>query len=259
MTWSQRRQLTYIGSLLFVVGLIVFLVIRNATNTVPTCYDGKRNGNEVGIDCGGACSFYCKDELGNPKVRWVRYFTAAPGIIHAVAHIEHSYPEAASQRVYYHFDIYDERNNIIKTQPGSTYIGPLGRTAIVETLIPIGNTVPAVARFVFDGSIVWEKIPSSFSQVVIKTDRYLLEPYEAGTRLTATLDNNSRFEFSDLDVVAVLYDKSDNAIAVSKSILRMLPAQTSTTVYFTWPTQLREQTARVEIMPRINPFTAREL
>lgn len=256
MNWAQRRQLTYVMSFLVVVGLVTFLIVRNATHVEPTCYDGKRNGDEVGVDCGGVCAFYCRDELADPKVRWYRFFDISQGLIHAIAYIEHASPAAAAQKADYEFRVYDEKNNILTTRAGSTYIGPMGRSAIVETLIPVGNTVPALVRFSFVGDIVWEKIPPAFAQVVIKTDRYLLESFDGGTRLTATLDNQSRISFEDMEVVAILYDKSDNAIAVSKSALERLPAQSSATAYFTWPTQLREKTARVEILPRINPFSA---
>lgn len=262
MTWAARRQLLYFFYLIVVVGIIAFLVIRNATHMEPTCYDGKRNGDEVGIDCGGACTFYCRDELQEPKLRWRRFFEVAPGLVHAVAYIEHSYPSAAAQTVPYTFYLYDEKNNLITARSGTTYLGPMGRSAIVETLIPVGNSVPSVARFEFSNPIPWEKISGSFSQAVIKTDRTLLESFatdasgSVGTRLTATLDNQSRISFEDIDVVAILYDKNDNAIAVSKSVLSSLKAQESATVYFTWPTRLDKDTVRVEVIPRINPFTS---
>lgn len=260
MNWAQRRQFLYFFSFVIVVGGVIFLIIRNATHVEPTCYDGKRNGDEVGVDCGGACAFYCKAELADPKVRWVRFFDIAPGLVHAVAYIEHTYPTAGARTAPYEFTLYDEKNNILTSRAGTTYLGPMGRSAIVETLIPVGNTVPAIARFAFlENGIVWEKIPVEFSQVVIKTDRYVLESFEGGTRLTASLDNQSKISFANVDVAAILYDKQDNAIAVSKALLKSLPGEGSTTMYFTWPTQLKEQTARVEITPRINPFSAREL
>lgn len=257
MNWAQRRQALYFFSFVIVVGGIVFLLIRNATRVEPTCYDGVRNGSEVGVDCGGSCAFYCKAELGDPKIRWVRFFAIAPDLVHAVAYIEHAYPTAAAQTADYVFTLYDEKNNILTSRTGTTYLGPMGRTAIVETLIPVGNTIPAIARFSFikDG-IVWEKVPIEFSQVVVKTDRYLLETFDGGTRLTATLDNQADITFSAIDVVAILYNKQDNAIAVSKALLKSLPAKGSATVYFTWPTALQSDTARVEIIPRLNPFTS---
>lgn len=256
MTWAQRRQMTYLSGFLLVVGLIAFLVIRNATHVEPTCYDGKRNGDEVGIDCGGSCQFYCPLELADPKVRWVRFFSAGEGLVHAVAYIEHAYASAAIDIAPFTFRLYDKNNNILTERSGSTYVGPMGRSAIVETLIPIGNTEPTIARFSFDGPLVWQKIPVEFSQIVVKTDRFLLEQFEGGTRLTATLDNQSEVTFSSIDVVAVLYDKSDNAIAVSKTVVRNLPGRASTTTYFTWAEALKDRVARVEVIPRINPFTA---
>ncbi len=259
MTWSQRRQFTYATGFFAVVALIAFLIIRHVTQIVPTCYDNKKNGDEVGVDCGGTCAFYCKDELTEPKVRWVRFFTVTPGIVHAVAYIEHSYPTAAARKMSYEFRLYDEKNNILTTRTGSTYLGPMGRSAIVETLIPVGNTVPATARFVFTGTIPWEKIPVSYSQVVIKTDRYVLEAFDGGTRLTANLDNQSRMSFENIDVVGILYDKNDNAIAVSKSLLSSIPAEGSATIYFTWPDSNLANAVRAEILPRINPFANQPL
>jgi hypothetical protein len=195
MTWAARRQLLYFFYVIAIIGIIAFIFIRRATHEQPTCFDGKRNGNEVGVDCGGTCTFYCKDELGEPKVRWYRFFEIAPGLVHAVAYIEHNYPVAAAKTAPYLFSLYDEKNNILTSRAGTTYIGPMGRSAIVETLIPVGNGVPAFVRFGFSGPIVWEKISPSFSQIVIKTDRTLLESFEGGTRLTATLDNQSRTAF----------------------------------------------------------------
>jgi len=255
MDWASRRKLLYLGSLLLIVGGVLSLLIWKYTRTEPTCYDGVQNAQEVGVDCGGGCAFYCKAELADPKVRWARFFPLSDNLVHAVASIEHAYPTAAARTAAYTFSFYDNRNNLLTEYHGTTYIGPMGRSAIVETLIPLGNIAPATVRFRFDGDIVWEKIPIDFSQIVIKTDRYTLEPFESGTRLTATLENQSDFGFKDIDVDAILYDSNDNTIAVSKALLPALPAAATTTVYFTWPMSLREKTARVEVIPRINPFS----
>jgi hypothetical protein len=108
----------------------------------------------------------------------------------------------------------------------------------------------------------WEKISPTFAQVVIKTDRNLLETYptglpgQMGTRLTATLENTSRYSFTNMDVVAILYNADDNAITASKAVLPSLRAEQSATMTFTWPFQLPEKAVRIEIVPRFNPFTA---
>ena len=259
MNWAERRKLLYLLVTFFVIGVVAALLINHYTSVPPTCFDGKRNGGESGADCGGSCTFYCVNELADPKVRWVRSFLVAPGVVHAIAYIEHSNPAAAAKKVPYEFKLYDEKNNILTSRAGTTYIGPFGRTAIVETLIPTGNIIPTTTRFGFTANVPWEKIPQGFAQVVIKTDKQLLEPFTGGTRLTVTLENQSRYAFANMDVVAILYDKEDNAIAISKSLVKVMPAQGSETVYFTWPAQYKERTFRVEVLPRFNPFESQAL
>lgn len=259
MDWATRRKLTYMTGIFLVLGTVAFFVVRSVTNVPPTCMDNKRNGDETGVDCGGICVRYCANELGVPKVRFVRTFEITPGIVHAVAYIEHSYPGAASRKVDYSFKLYDDRNTLITERTGTTFIGPMGRTAIVETIIPTKNITPAITRFSISEPVQWEKIPDIFSTVVIKTDRTRIESFDRGTRLTATLENNSRLNFTDLDVVAILYDADDNAITSSKALLKKLPGESAATVYFTWPFELTSTPSRIEVIPRYNPFTATSL
>jgi hypothetical protein len=157
----------------------------------------------------------------------------------------------------YLFKLYDEKNSLITERAGTTYLGPMGRTAIVEPLIPTGNSTVATTRFFFLPPIPWERSAPEFSQIVIKTDRTILENYAGGTRLTATLENQSRYEFNNIDVAAILYDDSDNAITASKTLLPHLDALGSQTVYFTWPAVIDTKSVRsIEVIPRPNPFTA---
>jgi hypothetical protein len=255
MTWSGRRKLTYFSLFIAVFIIVAASVVRHYTVKPATCFDGKRNGDETGIDCGGGCLSYCPNELSDPKIRWTRSFQIAPGVYTAVAYIEHNNPNAAVASAPYEFKLYDENNTLIATRTGSTYLGPAGRTAIVETLIQTGNATPAITRFSFTGALVWQKVGAQFSHLVINTDRTAFEPTtDKTTRLAATLQNESRASFIDLDAVAILYDANENAITAVKNLVPSLNSLTSKTVYFTWPFPI-SGVDRVEILPRINPYT----
>lgn len=257
MIWAQRRKMTYMSGLLLFLVVVSLAFIRSKTSVEPTCFDNKKNGGEAGVDCGGSCLQYCPNELADPKVRWVRSFEITPGIVHAIAYIEHSYPASSAQKMKYLFKLYDEKNSLITERAGTTYLGPMGRTAIVETLIPTGNSSVATTRFSFVPAIPWERSAPEFSQVVIKTDRTTLESYNGGTRLTATLDNQSRYEFDNIDTVAILYDANDNAITISKTLVPYLGALAKETIYFTWPFSIDTKSVRsIEVIPRANPFSA---
>ncbi len=260
MVWAQRRKLSYMTGLLTFLFVVSFLVFQSSTKVVPTCFDNKKNGGESGVDCGGTCLSYCPNELSDPKVRWVRSFEISPGIVHSIAYIEHSYPASSSRGARYVFKLYDDKNSLITQKEGVTYLGPMGRSAIVENLIQTGNSKVALTRFAFLPPITWEKSDPAFSQVVIKTDRNLLEAFEGGLRLTATLENKSRYSFENIDVVAILYDENDNAINVSKILLPNISGLSNQTVYFTWPDKTDPKLVRtIEIIPRINPFKSSEI
>lgn len=259
MNWAQRRKLAYVMGVLLVLATALSFAVHQATKVEPTCYDKKQNQGEVGVDCGGPCTFYCANELQDPTVRWVRTFQIRPGIVHAVAYIEHDYPTAAARMMRYEFKIYDDQNTLIADRIGSTFLGPMGRTAIAETLIQTGNVTPARVLFSILPPLPWEKIPVSYSQIVIKTDRTLLEPLAGSTRVTATIENTSRVSFKDLDVVAILYDRDDNAVTASRAKLTSLVGLTSQNVIFTWPFEMPTPIARIEIIPRFNPFTSSPL
>lgn len=246
------------GALVVIAG-ILGVVVHQATNVAPSCYDHKQNEGETGIDCGGPCTFYCANELSDPTVEWVRTFQIRPGVVDAVAYIEHTYPTAAARTLRYEFKLYDDKDTLIADRTGATFLGPMGTTAIVETLIQTGSAMPARTTFTIVPPIPWEKIPASYSQVVIKTDRKSLESYADGTRLTATLDNTSRVSFKDLDVVAILYDKDGNAVTASKAYLPSLAALATQTVVFTWPFQMPTPITQIEVIPRFNPFSSVQL
>lgn len=264
MDWAQRRKLLYILLVLAFFGAIAFAFVYKALNVPAACTDQKKNGDEKGVDCGGSCNKYCANELSDPIVQWVRVFPVTPGIVHAVAYIQHGYPTSAARNVGYEFKLYDDKNNLLATRKGSTFLGIAGTSAIVETLIPIENGDVSLARFSFDDPLSWEKVPATFSQTVVDTSRTLVETFNNGgtivpsTRLTATLQNKSRLNFTNVDVVAIFYDKDGNAITSSKVLLPSLPALQTKVVYFTWPYPVRN-VARTEIIPRLNPFTAQSI
>ena len=60
MTWAAKRQLQYLSGFLAIILVIVLIIIAPYLRSDPTCFDGKQNGNEEGIDCGGSCDLICQ-------------------------------------------------------------------------------------------------------------------------------------------------------------------------------------------------------
>lgn len=260
MTWAERRKLFYIFITLLIIGGLAYFVYVRYISVPPTCFDGRKNGDELAVDCGGSCALYCPIQVTNPKVLWARTFPMTQTVSHAIAMIEHNNITAAARQVEYTFTLYDEKNNVITERTGKTFIGVVGRTAIVETLIPTEGVSVARTTLRFSEPIAWEKIPLVFSQAVVTADRFFVEEYSygvdnrRGTRLSATINNESEYIFSNFDAVAILYDKAGNALTTSKVLIPQIAAKSKRDILFTWPFSVSNLVDRVEVIPRINPF-----
>jgi hypothetical protein len=55
-------------------------------------------------------------------------------------------------------------------------------------------------------------------------------------------------------VVAILYGAEGNAVNASRTYLDRIDQQSVAKVAFTWQESFTEPIARIEIIPRINPF-----
>ncbi|MBY0294345.1 hypothetical protein K2Q08_03375 [Patescibacteria group bacterium] len=208
----------------------------------PTCTDGIKNGGEMGVDCGGACSLLCQDQTREPSVAWTRSFLTLPAasstsengsnIYTAAAYIQNTNLGAGARNVAYTFQLFDAKNQLIVERSGVTSLPPLPVIPIIETNISAGTRTIARTLFAFSALPAWRSIspdslpPVGVSHQVLASD---------GSRLSLTLDNNTVEDVSNISVAAVLFDASGVALAASKSVIGSIPRKTSQPVTFTWP------------------------
>lgn len=260
MTWAERRKLFYIMLVLIFLAAVAYGIYVRYISVPPTCYDGRKNGDEAGVDCGGSCILYCPFQVSAPKVLWARTFQMTPTIAHAVAVIEHNNITAAAPLVQYTVRLYDEKNELVAERTGQTFLGVVGRTAIAETLIPTEGAAVVRTTITFSEPIQWARIPLVFSQAVVTSERFFVEEYaygsgnQRGTRLSATIRNASLYTFKNFDAIAILYDRAGNAITSSKVLVPEVAAEGTTDIMFTWPFSVGTTVDRIEVIPRINPF-----
>src|SRR3989338_7543276 len=130
MTWALKRQLSYIGILILFFGIFAFLIIYPGSKETPTCFDGRQNGTETGVDCGGTCARACLFESGQVSVRLARAFEVIPGRYNAVAYLTNHNKNLSAGRVKYQFRFADKDNVYLGRREGYTYIPP-GRDLVV--------------------------------------------------------------------------------------------------------------------------------
>ncbi len=226
-------------------------------NKAPTCNDGKQNGNETGIDCGGGCVLACVEQTDPVSILWSRTFEVVKGRFNAVAYLENHNPSKAVNKINYKFRFADANNLYIGKREGTTFIPPAGNFAIFEPAIDLGHAIPVYTTFEFTEEPVWLQVDEQkINQLKIAVSDIVLENPDTTPKLLATISNKSLFDIPQVNVVAIMYDESGNAVSVSQTYLEKLAGEESRLVTFTWPEPIAGNIVSKEIIPLFNIFGA---
>lgn len=255
MTWAFRRQITYVAILfLFFLGFGI-IVSYPHFNKAPVCNDGKQNGDETGVDCGGSCQLVCAFEVDKISVVWSRVFRVVPGRYNAVAYLENQNTNTAIYKIKYKFRFADKDNLYIGQRQGEAYIPPAGKFAIFEPAIDAGSSVPVYTTFEFTESPVWVKVPKeNIDKLKLSVSDIFLENEEEAPHLSAKISNDSLYSIPDINIITILYDDMGNAVSASRTYLDSLNAENEADINFTWPEPFNSNIVIKEIIPMYNIF-----
>ncbi|MFH1608985.1 MAG: hypothetical protein ABH951_03165 [Patescibacteria group bacterium] len=258
MTWASRRKFFYLLIAGAVVLFFIYLIAQPYLNKVPTCFDGRQNGEEVGVDCGGKCQVACIFEVDKLSVIWSRTFEVVPGRYNAVAYLENHNKDQVVNSVSYRFRFADKDNVYIGKRDGESYIPPSGKFAIFEPAIDLGNSLPVYTSFEFTQNPTWINIlGEKVNQLKLIISDIKLEDSETGSKLSADIKNNSLFQIPEIKIIAILYDEKGNAVTSSQTYLDVLDGEENRVINFTWPKIITEQIVLKEIIPIFNIFSVK--
>jgi hypothetical protein len=251
--WSIRRKrvifLIAVLILAIVLGVPLFFFFHQA----PSCTDGKQDGDETGIDCGGSCALLCPaDSLpminnGDPQVLKV-----ASSTYDVVAYVQNPNVSGKVLDAAYTFDLYGASSTIpLKTIQGTTFIPKNSSFAIFEGPISFVEETPVRATFAWSGGLQWQKDTAPVPLLQVKD--IVLSNANTSPRINAQLENDSLGSVSNIELGALIFDQNGNIIAASKTVVDSIDAGQSAPLVFTWPTAFSSATTSIEILPRIFP------
>ncbi|MBM2817667.1 MAG: hypothetical protein HW401_257 [Parcubacteria group bacterium] len=248
-SWSQRRKSSYL--LIFAVFLFGFIILPAYLifYKSPTCLDGKQNGSEKGIDCGGPCTNLCRSQYLDPNVIWARAIKVKPGLYNTLAYIENPNIGTGADSISYVFKIKDKDGVLIYEKKGKTFIPPNKFFAIFEDGISTGEKVPTKVIFEFTSEAVWKKQENREDGINVLKKAISRE--DSSPRIDATLGNNTLETIQNIEVVAIAYGEDENALGFSRTFIDKLTKGGSQDIAFTWPEPFTSNAVRIEIIPRV--------
>jgi hypothetical protein len=255
MSWASRRQSTYLLGVFIFCALIVFAFLYPRLTQAPTCFDGKQNGTESGIDCGGTCVRVCTAAVAEPLVIWKRAFQVTGSNYNLVALVENTNKNTGIANIGYEFRIYDTNNILIGRRQGSTFIPPNQQFAVFEPRFDAGQSEIKSVTFEFIEPFAWVKKAPTLQTLPVRVDNIVQGDDTQYPTITARISNDSIYDLPPFDVITILYNQDHNAITASKTHKESLPSNTSSPLLFTWPQPLLEDVATKDMLVQINPFT----
>lgn len=244
--WGFRRQVRIAA----VFAMFIFLPIVALAGYLlwerPTCADGKRNGDESGVDCGGSCKVVCSEEANPALVTWTRMFQVAPGRYNVVAYVQNPNVAAEARDIPYRFQLLDDAGAPIAEREGTVTLHPLFATPVVENGLSTGARTAAKVSFRFLEDPAWRKAPPQEPIVAVADERILPGPEP---RVVATVENSSLQGVKNLYVVAIVYDVTGNAVGASRTLVDLLDPGARQTLTFTWAAPFESAGASLEVVP----------
>jgi len=250
-SWSRKRHNRILTGIIFILVVFLAFIIIPKLKKQPNCFDQIQNGNEKGIDCGGSCALFCSFEVKPVLVKWFRALPVQGNFYNAVVYIENQNKNAIIKDINYEFKFYDENNVFITEKKGHTFVG-IGTSSILEPLVDMKGHNPARTTFKFIEQQQFTKINQNLENVFVSVEEKNLTNEDTSPKLFAVLKNNSKYNLTDVEVVALLYDKDLNAVSASRTYVDSLIAGQTGRIFFTWPNPFLTEISKIEIIPRLN-------
>lgn len=244
MEWSTRRRLLYgVSTAIFTLAVTGFIVTKFLLPE-PSCFDGKKNGFEIGIDCGGTCALKCSSEIIPLQVLWARTLPVGTSTYDIVGLVANKNINNAPKAVTYSFTVFNKEGQTIFIKQGTTTISVDDDVPIMIQNVPLADipfqTVLALSPAKHFATSEKNPIPP------IRTLRTKIESGNP-TRLYLTIQNTKQITFANLPVRVILYDDADNAIAAGQTVVPFLNKEEQKDLVYLWNSEFTSSVARIRV------------
>lgn len=246
-TWSQRKRFVYGGIVIVILLAGIAVPTFILVYTPPSCTDGKMNGDERGVDCGGSCQKLCPDAFLPPVAAWTRFEEVAPSLYNIAAYIINPNTDGEAFGVPYRLALYDDKGILIKEFSSTLTLAPHRNSLAFAGAVNVGKRRPAKALFEFAGIPDWHKHNDRLSSLLVTDKKYTEE--DGASSLMVTFKNDSVKSLGRFTVYVVLSDKDGNALGFSKTVIDGMEAGETALAPFTWPLTRDGKVISIEVLP----------
>ncbi len=246
---------------IIVVYLLVFLAIGVgsfvALRPAPTCFDGLRNQDEGGVDCGGVCALACVEHIaGNDLVvRELMFIPTDRGKYDILARIFNPNNDVGAASFKY---------SLLLRDAGGAELGRVTSTGFIlpqetKTLLAFNlESDKSPAKAVIELSdFQWQRLQEyrAKPELNIYAKRYLERPDPSvfGAAV-GTLINESIYDFRSIQIKVILRDAAGLPLAVNQSEMQTVMVGRERDIRVVFPTAFSGVVSQVELEAETNLY-----
>lgn len=228
------KQLIYGGIFLIILALIVWWIIGLVYTPNPTCFDNRKNQGETGIDCGGPC-VSCEIKSLAPISISNKYVIPLPDGIGIAVELTNRNTNWAARSFDYVITLKDQFGNSLGSFDGNSFIyGGELKYIVVPRVQIVSNSVASIDMDIQDPQ--W--VPAAQFQKPDTEMQDLRTIYEEGIMVSANIYNKDVQLFTNMQVLALVFNRSGSLIGASQTIIDSLSALASAQVRILFPKNL---------------------
>lgn len=262
-SWRVRRKKTFIYSVTFIILALLVYKAYPYLNPAPTCFDKVQNGEEDGVDCGGACQLICATAILPVEVKTASAIAVEKDLYDLVAIVQNKNidKEPENGLAKYRFYIYDTSGSLLQTLDLASPL-MLGQTfpILIQNmpfkLASAGNAISKVVVEALPNNQAWLKVDPVYAKSFLSVENLdFKQNYNNISQLQVTLKNLTKANLRNIPVRVVLKDRAGNFIATNETLIKEIKASDVAYANFTWRIPLELANPEIEVYPITTPLT----
>lgn len=256
MEKNMRKRLI-IGLIYLVFFGVVVLFFYSIFRTKPTCFDGIKNQNEEGIDCGGVCPEKCQ------KIKAQDLEKREVGLVESSVAGEYDFyglvinPNNVYGSKYFSYEIKfkDETGAVIAEKQGDSFILPGDKKYIIENNIKLFK-LPSDIEFSL-GNSEWVELDELYEKPDLKIVHKRYDKISSGVGFSegkGLLQNRSPFNFAVIKIKVILRDTENKVVALNATEMRTVRSGEDRDYRVFWPSRFPGEVVSVENQIEANVF-----
>ncbi len=228
------KQILYGGIFLIIIVLVVWWLVGLIYTPSPTCFDNSQNQGEEGVDCGGPC-ISCEIKSLKPITIQNKFIIPLENEAGVVIELINPNTEWAAKSFDYTLIFKDQFGSVVQSITGNSFIYAGEFKDIILPRISASSTTVATVDITIQNP-QWEQ-KEIFRKPEVEIQEFGTS-YEKGIVVSTKINNKDTQSLINVDVAALVFNRSGVLIGASKTRIDSLPAFESKQVRIIFPKNL---------------------